>query len=112
MIEKAPDEASRDSYFERLGRVMATMHDQATAWQPPSQFQRHSLDADGFMGEAPFAKGCVAGVDSDISVKRASAAVRARVRKRSPAFFAKFRAGLVLVRAGRTGHEASFRVVR
>ena len=54
MIEKAPDEGSRDSHFERLGRVMATMHDQATAWQPPSQFQRHSLDADGFMGEAPF----------------------------------------------------------
>jgi Ser/Thr protein kinase RdoA (MazF antagonist) len=33
---------------------MAAMHDQASAWQPPSDFQRHSLDADGFMGETPF----------------------------------------------------------
>ena len=54
MIEKAPDEATRDSHFEQLGRLMAVMHDQAVAWQPPAHFQRHSLDADGFMGEAPF----------------------------------------------------------
>jgi Ser/Thr protein kinase RdoA (MazF antagonist) len=33
---------------------MAEMHDQASAWRPPAHFQRHSLDADGFMGEAPF----------------------------------------------------------
>jgi Ser/Thr protein kinase RdoA (MazF antagonist) len=54
MIEKAPDDASRDSRFEQLGRLMADMHDQASAWQPSSHFRRHSLDADGFMGEAPF----------------------------------------------------------
>ena len=52
-IATAPDEASRDSHFEQLGRLMAAMHDQAVAWHPPSHFQRHSLDADGFMGEAP-----------------------------------------------------------
>jgi Ser/Thr protein kinase RdoA (MazF antagonist) len=54
MIEQAPDDASRDVHFERLGRLMAEMHDQASAWRPPAHFQRHSLDADGFMGEAPF----------------------------------------------------------
>jgi Ser/Thr protein kinase RdoA (MazF antagonist) len=54
MIEKAPDETSRVAYFEQLGRLMATMHEQAVAWHPPSQFQRHSLDAEGFMGDAPF----------------------------------------------------------
>jgi len=53
-IEGAPDEATRDSYFEKLGRLMAAMHDQALGWRLPARFQRHSLDADGFMGEAPF----------------------------------------------------------
>jgi len=54
MIDRARDEAERTSYFERLGRLMATMHEQAVAWRPPAHFLRHSLDADGFMGEAPF----------------------------------------------------------
>jgi Ser/Thr protein kinase RdoA (MazF antagonist) len=54
MIERAQDDASRDSHFEQLGRLMAEMHNQASAWQPPSGFQRHSLDVDGFTGEAPF----------------------------------------------------------
>ena len=53
-IEGAPDPATRDAYFEKLGRLMAAMHDQALDWRPPAPFQRHSLDADGFMGEAPF----------------------------------------------------------
>ena len=53
-IAKAPDETTRDSHFEQLGRLMASMHDQAVAWRPASRFQRHSLDADGFTGEAPF----------------------------------------------------------
>ena len=35
MIENAPDEASRDSHFEQLGRLMAAMHDQASGWEPP-----------------------------------------------------------------------------
>ncbi len=53
-IENAPNEADRDSHFEQLGRLMAAMHDQAITWQPPPHFQRHSFDADGLMGEAPF----------------------------------------------------------
>ncbi len=53
-IEKARDELARDSHFEQLGRLMAAMHDQAVAWQPPESFERHSLDADGFTGETPF----------------------------------------------------------
>ena len=54
MIDGATDEAERSSHFEQLGRLMAAMHEQAVAWRPPSHFERHSLDADGFMGEAPF----------------------------------------------------------
>ncbi|MCP4005572.1 MAG: phosphotransferase [bacterium] len=53
-IEQAADQASRTPHFEKLGLLMAAMHDQAVHWQPPAGFQRHSLDADGFMGEAPF----------------------------------------------------------
>lgn len=54
MIEQASSDAERDTHFERLGHLMAEMHDQASGWEPPSGFQRHSLDADGFTGEAPF----------------------------------------------------------
>jgi len=54
MIENASDDASRDSHFEQLGRLMAEMHNQASGWEPPSRFQRHSLDADGFTGETPW----------------------------------------------------------
>jgi Ser/Thr protein kinase RdoA (MazF antagonist) len=53
-IEQAPDETTRASHLGQLGRLMATLHEQAVAWRPPAQFQRHALDADGFMGEAPF----------------------------------------------------------
>lgn len=39
--------------FEQLGALTASLHDQAAAWRPPARFTRHSLDADGFMGDAP-----------------------------------------------------------
>ena len=54
MIDKAASDADRDSHFEQLGRLIATMHDQAVAWRPPSHFERHAFDADGLTGEAPF----------------------------------------------------------
>jgi Ser/Thr protein kinase RdoA (MazF antagonist) len=41
-------------YFKRLGRVAARIHNQAAGWKPPPGFTRHSLDAEGFMGEKPF----------------------------------------------------------
>lgn len=41
-------------YFRRLGEVAARIHNQASGWEPPSGFTRHSLDADGFMGLSPF----------------------------------------------------------
>ncbi|MGH7155016.1 MAG: phosphotransferase enzyme family protein, partial [Acetobacteraceae bacterium] len=41
-------------HFAELGAIMATMHDQATAWTLPAGFTRHALDADGLMGESPF----------------------------------------------------------
>ena len=53
-IERAPDEATRASHVQQLGRLMATMHEQAAAWTAPAGFQRHAFDEDGLMGEAPF----------------------------------------------------------
>ena len=41
-------------YFIRLGEVAAKIHDQASNWKPPPGFTRHSLDAEGFMGNKPF----------------------------------------------------------
>jgi Ser/Thr protein kinase RdoA (MazF antagonist) len=43
-----------EGHFERLGAMMAAMHNQASAWTPPAGFVRHAVDADGLMGEAPF----------------------------------------------------------
>lgn len=40
--------------FSQLGGLMAAMHNQATAWTPPSSFSRHRLDLDGLLGDAPF----------------------------------------------------------
>ena len=41
-------------HFERLGGIVAAMHNQASGWRPPAGFIRHVLDDDGLMGEAPF----------------------------------------------------------
>ena len=38
----------------QLGRLMATMHDQAVNWHAPPGFTRHRLDADGLLGDKPF----------------------------------------------------------
>ena len=39
--------------FAQLGALTAAMHNQASAWRPPSGFTRHALDRDGLMGDAP-----------------------------------------------------------
>lgn len=41
-------------YFKRLGEVAARIHNQASNWKLPPGFTRHSLNAEGFMGEKPF----------------------------------------------------------
>ncbi len=41
-------------YFRRLGQITARIHNQASVWELPSGFTRHSLDADGLMGLTPF----------------------------------------------------------
>ncbi len=43
-----------DRWFGQLGALIAVMHNQASGWTVPAAFKRHSLDADGLIGEAPF----------------------------------------------------------
>ncbi|MDR3508190.1 MAG: phosphotransferase [Caulobacteraceae bacterium] len=54
VVEGETDPLINAHHFERLGAIMAAMHNQASAWTPPAEFQRHRLDAEGLMGEAPF----------------------------------------------------------
>ena len=54
IVEAETDPAAIETHFERLGAIMAALHNQAAGWAPPASFERHALDADGLMGEAPF----------------------------------------------------------
>ena len=40
--------------YKDVGRLLATLHAQATCWNPPAGFGRHSFDENGLMGERPF----------------------------------------------------------
>ena len=53
-LDEHADASQIERNFRQLGSLMAAMHNQAGAWAPPSTFRRHRLDADAFMGEAPF----------------------------------------------------------
>jgi Ser/Thr protein kinase RdoA (MazF antagonist) len=46
--------ARLEQIFRELGAMMAAMHNQASAWQPPAAFTRHALDEVGLLGEQPF----------------------------------------------------------
>jgi Ser/Thr protein kinase RdoA (MazF antagonist) len=54
VLARADGAAPYERWFERLGALSAAMHNQSSAWRPPQSFQRHALDADGLLGEAPF----------------------------------------------------------
>jgi Ser/Thr protein kinase RdoA (MazF antagonist) len=53
VLAETSDDKVVENYFAQLGALTAAMHNQASAWQPPSGFKRHALDSDGLMGEAP-----------------------------------------------------------
>jgi len=54
IVEAETDPAAIAGHFERLGEIMAALHNQAAGWTPPASFERHALDADGLVGETPF----------------------------------------------------------
>jgi Ser/Thr protein kinase RdoA (MazF antagonist) len=53
VLAETADQAMVESSFAQLGAITASMHNQASAWQPPRGFTRHSLDGEGLMGKAP-----------------------------------------------------------
>lgn len=54
LLPSDPEPAEVAGYFSQLGTIMATMHNQASGWSPPAGFDRHRVDADGFLGDEPF----------------------------------------------------------
>lgn len=40
--------------YRDVGRLLSTLHEQAASWTPPPDFERHSFDEHGLMGEKPF----------------------------------------------------------
>lgn len=53
IIEEGGDDALT-TRFHQLGQIAGKIHNQACAWQLPPGFSRHSFDAEGLMGGAPF----------------------------------------------------------
>ena len=53
-LDERSETSQAERNFAQLGSLMAAMHNQAVAWAPPPEFRRHRLDADAFLGEAPF----------------------------------------------------------
>jgi Ser/Thr protein kinase RdoA (MazF antagonist) len=39
--------------YRAIGAIMARMHNQAAAWEPPAGFMRHCWDVEGLVGEQP-----------------------------------------------------------
>jgi Ser/Thr protein kinase RdoA (MazF antagonist) len=54
VLQRTEDGRVVESYFEQLGTIMASMHNQASGWSVPATYTRHAFDADGLMGDAPF----------------------------------------------------------
>jgi len=54
VLRRTDDLTVLAEHFAQLGALMATMHNQASTWPVPATFKRHSFDAEGLMGEAPF----------------------------------------------------------
>lgn len=52
-LEQDPGPEFRLRAFRWIGEMIARLHNQATAWQPPPGFTRRRLDVDGLLGEAP-----------------------------------------------------------
>ena len=40
--------------YEDVGRLLSALHEQASKWEPPPEFVRHTFDEEGLMGERPF----------------------------------------------------------
>lgn len=53
-VESGIGDAEIGKIYRTMGQVAAQVHNQATAWDVPSEFERHHWDVDGLLGEQPF----------------------------------------------------------
>ena len=53
-LENCASSAEQIKQFRRLGEIIATMHNQTTAWNAAPHFERRRLDVDSLLGEDPF----------------------------------------------------------
>ena len=51
-VSRNTDNLSR--IYRAIGNLLAVLHEQASRWNPPGDFVRHSFDENGLMGEQPF----------------------------------------------------------
>jgi Ser/Thr protein kinase RdoA (MazF antagonist) len=54
LLRRQPAVQVIERLYEQIGSLLASIHNQSSGWQPPADFRRHALDADGLMGEEPF----------------------------------------------------------
>ncbi len=54
VIQDETGESEIVNHFRQIGRVLAQMNNQASAWTPPATFTRHAFDVPGYVGESPF----------------------------------------------------------
>ena len=54
VLRDVTDHRVLEGYFEQLGGIAASIHNQSSTWRVPQTFRRHALDGDGLMGDAPF----------------------------------------------------------
>jgi Ser/Thr protein kinase RdoA (MazF antagonist) len=54
VLRKSPRTEEITPYLTQLGEIAGAMHNQSAAWTPPPGFRRHTLDAEGLVGETPF----------------------------------------------------------
>jgi Ser/Thr protein kinase RdoA (MazF antagonist) len=53
VLRRQSDATVIEGYFERLGSIIAAMHNQSSGWRPPARFMRPALNAEGLMGDEP-----------------------------------------------------------
>lgn len=54
LVDAEPDLPEHIESFRQIGVLTATLHDQSSAWTIPPDFERHVMDSEGLIGEAPF----------------------------------------------------------
>ena len=53
-LDQVSAQADQLVLYRELGSLMARLHNQAESWQPSRGFVRHSLDANGLIGDTPW----------------------------------------------------------